>query len=298
VTASGARPTRISRGSSATRVSGCRCSVPVAVSTRSTVRREVTRGMLPILPRSGRRGPHVPAATKTATKTAIKTAGTARAGARPRSVRGVAGYAAVILAGGAGRRLGGAGKPMLAVHGRPMLERVLDAVADADVTIVVGPETLPLPGGVVRVSEEPAGGGPVAATAAGLAALAEIGADADTDPGPGLGGHTVALLAADLPFLDARAVTALRAALSESTVDGVVFADADGRRQTLCGVWRAGPLRAALDRLGPPAGASMRALLSGLRVGELADRAQPPPWYDCDQPDDLLRAEEWTDERP
>ena len=208
----------------------------------------------------------------------------------------MAGYAAVILAGGAGRRLGGAGKPMLAVHGRPMLERVLDAVADADVTIIVGPETLPLPGGMVRVSEEPPGGGPVAATAAGLAALAEIGAD--TDPGPGRDGQTVALLAADLPFLDARAVTALLAALGESTVDGVVFVDDGGRRQTLCGVWRAGPLRAALDRLGPPAGASMRALLSGLRVGELADRAQPPPWYDCDQPDDLLRAEEWTDERP
>ena len=227
----------------------------------------------------------------------------------------MAGYAAVILAGGAGRRLGGAGKPMLAVHGRPMLERVLDAVADADVTVVVGPQTLPLPGGVVRVSEEPPGGGPVAATAAGLAALAEIGTDADLDtgdlggdagldrgspapggagPGTARDGETVALLAADLPFFDARAVTALLAALRESTVDGVVFVDADGRRQTLCGVWRAGPLRAALDRLGPPGGVSMRALLTGLRVGELADRAQPPPWYDCDQPDDLLRAEDWT----
>ncbi len=241
-----------------------------------------------------------------------------RPGARPRSVRGVAGYAAVILAGGAGRRLGGAGKPMLAVRGRPMLERVLDAVADADVTIVVGPPTLPLPGGVVRVSEEPPGGGPVAATAAGLAALADIAADAGLDPGrpepdadldeggsdPGSAyhessrdGETVALLAADLPFLDARAVGALLAALEGSTVDGVVFVDTDGRRQNLCGVWRAGPLRGAVERLGPPAGASMRALLSGLRVGEVDDRAQPPPWYDCDQPDDLLRAEEWTHER-
>jgi molybdopterin-guanine dinucleotide biosynthesis protein A len=212
----------------------------------------------------------------------------------------VAGYAAVILAGGAGRRLGGAGKPMLPVDGRPMLERVLDAVADADLTIVVGPETLPLPGGVVRVSEQPPGGGPVAATAAGLAALAEIGPDAaegwDALEGPDAV-QTVALLAADLPFLDARAVATLLAALQASTVDGVVFVDADGQQQTLCGAWRAGPLRAALDRLGPPVGVSMRRLLSGLRIGELADGAQPPPWYDCDQPDDLLRAEEWTDER-
>jgi molybdopterin-guanine dinucleotide biosynthesis protein A len=204
----------------------------------------------------------------------------------------VGGYAAVILAGGAGRRLGGAGKPMLPVRGRPMLERVLDAVADAAVTVVVGPQTLELPGGLVRVSEEPPGGGPAAATAAGLAALTEIGPDVDEDVA------TVALLAADLPFLDSRAVHALRVALEGSTVDGVVFVDSAGRRQTLCGVWRTASLRAALDRLGPPAGAPMRALLAGLRVGELDDAADPPPWYDCDQPDDLLRAEEWTDDRP
>jgi hypothetical protein len=38
----------------------------------------------------------------------------------------------------------------------------------------------------------------------------------------------------------------------------------------------------------------MRALLAGLRVAELAGPAHPPPWYDCDKPDDLIRAEEWT----
>jgi molybdopterin-guanine dinucleotide biosynthesis protein A len=192
----------------------------------------------------------------------------------------VDGYAAVILAGGAGRRLGGVDKPMLAVHGRPMLERVLEAVAGASARIVVGPDRLRLPEGVRRVSEEPPGGGPVAATAAGLTLVGAA--------------STVALLAADLPFLDAAAVAALRHALQGSTMDGVVFVDGGGRRQTLCGVWRVEPLRAALDRLGPPAGASIRALLAGLRVGELAVAAEPPPWYDCDQPDDLLRAEEWT----
>jgi molybdopterin-guanine dinucleotide biosynthesis protein A len=165
----------------------------------------------------------------------------------------------------------------------------------------------------VRVCEEPAGGGPVAAAAAGLAALVEIGADAGDASSAGVAStagdastadtagvddaedvvRTVALLAADLPFLDPGAVTALRSALDKSTVDGVVFVDPEGRRQTLCGVWRTAALRAALDGLGPPAGASIRALLAGLRVGELRGSAEPPPWYDCDQPDDLLRAEEW-----
>ena len=203
------------------------------------------------------------------------------------SVRVVSGYAAVILAGGAGRRLGGPDKPMLTVGGRPMLARVLDAVADATLRIVVGPPTLSLPGDVIRVSEDPPGGGPVAATAAGLAAL-----EASTST------PIVALLAADLPFLDTHAVRRLRDALETSTMDGVVFVDSEGRRQTLCGVWRTASLRAALDRIGPPEGVAVRALLTGLRTGELHLAAQPPPWYDCDQPDDLLRAEEWTHERP
>ncbi len=40
-------------------------------------------------------------------------------------------YDAVVLAGGAARRLDGADKPMQPLAGRPLLEWVLDAVADA-----------------------------------------------------------------------------------------------------------------------------------------------------------------------
>ncbi|MBQ1043751.1 NTP transferase domain-containing protein [Micromonospora sp. C72] len=109
------------------------------------------------------------------------------------------GYAAVVLAGGAARRMGGVDKPARPVGGRSMLHRVLAAVADADQRIVVGPSG-PLPDGVRTTHEDPPGGGPVAATAAGLALL---------DPGT----TTVALLAADLPLLTAAAVTELRRAL-------------------------------------------------------------------------------------
>lgn len=83
-------------------------------------------------------------------------------------------FGVVVLAGGAGRRLGGAAKPTLAVGGEPMLSRVLAAVSDAAGRVVVGPASLSsiVPAGVRVVQEEPAGGGPVAALAAGLAELA------------------------------------------------------------------------------------------------------------------------------
>jgi len=198
----------------------------------------------------------------------------------------------VVLAGGSARRMGGADKPTLPVGGRPMRDRVLAAVADASPRIVVGPPIVAgttggLPAGVRLTRERPSGGGPVAATAAGLALL-DDGSTA-----------TVALLAADLPLLTAEAVHALAAALARSTADGAVYTDGDGRRQPLCGVWRLPPLRLALARLaarhgGTVTGVSMRALLAELTVAEVSWRGSgPPPWFDCDTDDDVRRAEEW-----
>ncbi|AEB47914.1 molybdenum cofactor guanylyltransferase [Micromonospora maris] len=209
-------------------------------------------------------------------------------------------YAAVVLAGGAARRLGGLDKPALPVGGVPMRERVLTAVADASPRILVGPG--PAPPGVRLTRESPPGGGPVAATAAGLALL-----DADVP--------AVALLAADLPLLTRSAVGELlrhldtapaasssaepAASSSEPPADGVCFVDADGRRQSLCGVWRPAALRAALDRLtvrrGGLAGAALRELLADLAVRELTWPGEgPAPWFDCDTERDLRQAEEWS----
>jgi molybdopterin-guanine dinucleotide biosynthesis protein A len=192
----------------------------------------------------------------------------------------VGGYAAVILAGGAGRRLGGVAKPLLPIGGRPMLDRVLVAVADATITVVVGPAGLDVHPGVLHVSEQPPGGGHVAALAAGLAAV-----DRTT---------IAAVLAADLPFLTPKAIGHLRAALDESTVDGAVFVDQSGRRQTLCGVWRTAALRRRLAETEEHHGAALRHLLAGLTIREVLTEEEPPPWYDCDSPDDLDRARRWS----
>ncbi|MEV0805471.1 NTP transferase domain-containing protein [Micromonospora sp. NPDC050200] len=211
-------------------------------------------------------------------------------------------YAAVVLAGGAARRMGGRDKPALPVGGRPMRERVLAAVADAAPRVLVGPVDA-VPDDVLVTRERPPGGGPVAATAAGLALLP-----------PDM--TTVALFAADLPLLTREAVGVLLRALDpepdESTgrggagvdgvegPDGVCLLDDGGRRQPLCGVWRAVALRDALARLagrrgGTPDGASMRELLAELTVRELPwSGSGPPPWFDCDTDSDVRRAEEWT----
>ncbi|MGW1447453.1 molybdenum cofactor guanylyltransferase [Micromonospora sp. NPDC002411] len=197
-------------------------------------------------------------------------------------------YAAVVLAGGAARRMGGVDKPALPVGGRPMRDRVLAAVADAMPRVLVGPVDA-VPNGVRVAREDPPGGGPVAAAAAGLALL---------DP------HTtlVALLAADLPLLTRPAIGELLDQLTrvEPQPDGACFVDGDGRRQSLCGVWRVSALRAGLDRLtaergGSLSGAPVRALLAGLVTREVPWSGDgPPPWFDCDTDEDVRRAEEWA----
>ncbi|MCY1141274.1 NTP transferase domain-containing protein [Actinoplanes sp. Pm04-4] len=196
------------------------------------------------------------------------------------------GYAAVVLAGGAARRMGGADKPTLTVAGQSMLTRVLAAVHDADPRVVVGRVPPDLPVQVHSTREDPPGSGPVAATAAGLALV------------PDDVSYT-ALLAADLPLLTGEAIDVLRLTAESAPMQGAVYRDAEGRRQMLCGVWRTAALRQALagvlEERGSLDGASVRELMNHLRVAEVSwRRPGPPPWFDCDTDDDLRTAEEWA----
>jgi molybdopterin-guanine dinucleotide biosynthesis protein A len=173
-------------------------------------------------------------------------------------------YDAVVLAGGAARRLDGVDKPMLEVGDRPMLVHVLDAVAAARVRVVVGPRR-PIDRDAVWCREDPPGGGPVA----GLAAAVPL-TDADT----------VVVLAADLPGI-APAVAPLLDALPRHDVALLVR---DGRRNYLAAAWRRAALVSALGRIGEPRGASMRGLIAGATVAEVADAE----WGDdCDTWSDL-----------
>ncbi|MGH3626986.1 MAG: molybdenum cofactor guanylyltransferase, partial [Sciscionella sp.] len=82
---------------------------------------------------------------------------------------------AVVLAGGAARRLGGVDKPGLRVGAATLLDGVLAALGEhtelGDVVVVGPPRELPRR--VRQVSERPPGAGPLAALKAGVAELGE-----------------------------------------------------------------------------------------------------------------------------
>lgn len=145
----------------------------------------------------------------------------------------------MVLAGGAGRRLGGIDKPALRRGGSSLLEIALAAVTPAR-TVVVGPPRMLAPG-VLQTREDPPGGGPAAAVVAG------VGAIASADPGAGRPGDLVVVLAADLPGIDAAAVQLLTWAVLARALSGAVLMDPSGRSQYLAGVWR---LRDLMQRCG------------------------------------------------
>jgi molybdopterin-guanine dinucleotide biosynthesis protein A len=181
-------------------------------------------------------------------------------------------FTAVVLAGGKAARLGGQAKPQLLVGGRPILAAVLDAVADAELRIVVGPPQ-PVPPDVLLLREQPPRGGPVAAIRAGLGEVA-------TD--------VVLVLAGDLPFLTGGLLAALRERL---TGDGVMVVDDTGRDQYLLGAWRTSTLR---DAVAAAQGHTpLRRVLAPIAVRRWRPdvaAGEPPPWLDCDTPADLARA--------
>ncbi|MEU3772976.1 NTP transferase domain-containing protein [Streptomyces sp. NPDC032472] len=184
-------------------------------------------------------------------------------------------YDAIVLAGGAARRLGGADKPGLSVGGRTLLDRVLDACPDADATVVVGgrrPTTRP----VRWTQEDPPGAGPVAALAAGLRqTTAEL----------------VLVLSADLPFLDRATVRALLTA--PGGADGALLRDRSGRDQPLVAAYRTEPLRREIALLatehGTLSGLPLRTLTAELDLAHVTDTA-PLASFDCDTWEDLASA--------
>jgi molybdopterin-guanine dinucleotide biosynthesis protein A len=202
-------------------------------------------------------------------------------------------FDAIVLAGGAAARLGGVDKPQLTVGGRTLLDRVVAAVADARRVVVVGPEQ-PVGRRVVFCREEPPGGGPVAALAAGV---------------PHTSADVVVVLAADLPWI-APAVPRLCAALGPAGAAGfadavvragaavpaggagfadvAVLVDATGRPNYLAAAWRRTALVNALARLGAPGGAAMRSLVGAVTQAGVPDEGA---WgRDCDTWDDLAQA--------
>jgi len=206
----------------------------------------------------------------------------------------------LILAGGRASRMGGVDKAGLAVSATPMLVSVAQAAAAAGASrlIIVGPTragavhdgvaTLAAgrTGWLGWVQEEPPGSGPVAGLRRGLASVAA---------------PWLVLLAADLPFLTAAHIrellgAGLRTARDPELRPGVVCTDPTGLPQWLTSCWQTSSLRAALAAY---SGDSLRGVLASLDPAAIrleVPAGDPPPWLDCDTPDDLATARRaWTE---
>jgi molybdopterin-guanine dinucleotide biosynthesis protein A len=182
-----------------------------------------------------------------------------------------------VLAGGAGRRIGGS-KAVVRLGGRPLIlypARTMSGVV-GDVTIVAKSDTV-LPAaeeldGIQVLTEPDEPRHPLVGIVHALAAA---------------GGRPVLICAGDMPFVTAAALAELARA-DPGGAPAVIAAGADGSQPLLgCYQPEAAPLLAAAAR---EATASMRATVAALgpRMVELSD-----PWalFNVNSAEDLARAE-------
>jgi len=181
----------------------------------------------------------------------------------------------LLLTGGASRRLG-VDKAELRRDGERLADRgarLLAAVCNP--ALEVGPGASPLP----AVREDPPGAGPLAAVAAGGAALRARRAE-----------HPVIVLAVDLPFVDAP----LLDWLADHPAPGAVVPRVDGIAQPLCARYRAADLDVA-SRLRVDGRAALRDLLAAIPVTYVDEAAWSAitgrdAFTDVDTPDAVTRA--------
>lgn len=183
--------------------------------------------------------------------------------------------AGMLLTGGASARLG-VSKGDLRCDGERLADRSARILTSVCTRVIeVGPGLTPLP----AVREEPPGSGPLAAVAAGGAALA-----AAATAGPAL------VLAVDLPFVTEALLTWLAGRRQAGAVVPVVA----GRPQPLCARYGPADLVAAARLVGDGA-ASMRALLDVVTVtfvdeGAWCGVATERTFADVDTPEEARRA--------
>ena len=173
----------------------------------------------------------------------------------------------VVLAGGTGRRLGGASKPNVVARGARLLDHVLAGVErlrEQGLALgrvcVVAPAEVALPGSVLRALEDPPLGGPVAGIAAGLELLGRC------VPVAGLTG----ILTCDAPF-SWQVLPALHHALAKAgpELDGVCARDGE-HTQYLLGLYRRRALAAAVAPGSVPLrDTAVRRALRPLRIAAL-----------------------------
>ena len=186
--------------------------------------------------------------------------------------------ATVILAGGAGSRIGGA-KPDRILGGARLMAHALGAAArwGAPVAVAVREPAQAMFADCAVILDDPAIQGPLAGLASALAWARDRGAD------------RVLTIPCDMPFLPPDLLARLEAALGPD--DGVAVAASGGRLHPVCALWRV----QTIDRLYEAAAAG-RLSLTGL--SEKAGRvivewptASRDPFLNVNTREDLRAAE-------
>lgn len=189
----------------------------------------------------------------------------------------------LILAGGEGRRMGGADKALLSLGGRPLLAHVADRFEPQVERLALSangdPARFATFGFPVLTDEQGTRLGPMAGLLAGLDWLAATG------------GTHLATVSVDTPFLPCDLVP--RLLLASDSTKAPAIAESQGRAHPTCGLWPLGlraPLRAALSagerRIGH--WAKTQGAAQAVFTGN-----DPDPFFNINQPDDLARAEAW-----
>lgn len=191
--------------------------------------------------------------------------------------------ACIVLAGGEGRRMGGADKASLAVGGLTLLDRVLAAAAPlCSRLIVVGPTRPTTAVGVIFTLEHQPGGGPVPALFAGF--------------GEATGAEMITVLAVDLPLVSTAGLERLLLAVTDANAGAAAAADERGRPNPLLAVYRAPVLHAAFQV--PPEARRGMAASQLLPVDTIVVDLGPRETLNLNTPADLAAAADAVEESP
>ena len=182
----------------------------------------------------------------------------------------------IVLSGGTSSRFG-ADKSQAMLGHQQLIHHILAGIPKEFEIIIVGADPLFTPASYRCVQESPAGGGPVA----GIAAALEL-----------CESEIVGVLATDMPFAGAHMIHLLSAITSHD--DAIMFVDSKGFKQPLAALYRREALENALSTIGNPHGASMRTLISHLKIHEVQMSPEiEMAMIDIDTPHDLMVAMEY-----
>jgi molybdopterin-guanine dinucleotide biosynthesis protein A len=166
-------------------------------------------------------------------------------------------FSVVILSGGRASRLG-RDKASTMINGIAMIERVLRTIPQDAQVIVVGEVPVGLAREVTVTREEPIGGGPLAAVAAGLMHV--------------VNGNFL-LLATDMPFIGSLGLKLIKSLDAASVeIDAIIPVDSEGKLQPLCAAYRTDSVRRACARIGVLTNGSLKKLITELQYESYAQQ--------------------------